>query len=130
MAKGYRADRLGGEIRRIISSMLLLEIKDPRLTSRMVSVTDCEVTSDGSYATCYITVMPTGSDGREESEEERAESKKEVLEGLASASGLIRKQIGKEIKIRRIPELIFKFDESMDYGAHIEKVIRELKENE
>ena len=130
MAKGFRKDRLGSEIKRIVSSMLLFDIKDPRITSRLVSITDCEVTSDGSYATCYVTVMPSSSEGKKETEEEREESKKEVLAGLNSASGLMRKKIGSEIKIRRVPELIFKFDESMYYGAHIEEVIKGLKENE
>ena len=130
MAKGFRKDRLGSEIKRIVSNMILFEIKDPRITSRFVSITDCEVTADGSYATCYVTVMPTSEKGKNETPEEREESKKEVLAGLASASGIMRKTIGSEIKIRRIPELIFKFDESMDYGAHIEEVIKGLKKDE
>ena len=113
MAKGFRKDRLGSEIKRIVSNMILFEIKDPRITSRFVSITDCEVTADGSYATCYVTVMPTSEKGKNETPEEREESKKEVLAGLASASGIMRMTIGSEIKIRRIPELIFKFDESV-----------------
>ena len=57
MGKGYRTKRLGEEIKRIISQLLLTEIKDPRLAGKFISITDVEVTSDGSYATCYVTVM-------------------------------------------------------------------------
>ena len=56
MGKGYRQGRLGEEIRKIISSMLLRELKDPRL-SAMISITAVEVTSDGSYATVYLSVL-------------------------------------------------------------------------
>ena len=62
MGKGYRQGRLGEEIRRIISEMLLRELKDPRLSENMVSVSDVEVTADGSYATCYVTVSYTHLD--------------------------------------------------------------------
>ena len=57
MGKGYRQGRLGEEIRKIISEMLLREIKDPRLSNGLISLSDVEVTSDGSYATCYITYI-------------------------------------------------------------------------
>ena len=53
MGKGYRQGRLGEEIRRIISEMLIHGVKDPRL-SGMISLTGVEVTSDGSYATCFV----------------------------------------------------------------------------
>lgn len=118
MGKGYRTGRLGEEIRRIISDMLLKGIKDPRLAGRMISITGVDVTSDGSYATCYITVFATsGSD---------AELNGEVLEGLHSASGLFRSEIGKQLRIRHTPELIFKIDSSMEYGRHIEEVLSTL----
>ncbi|MBR2560090.1 MAG: 30S ribosome-binding factor RbfA [Firmicutes bacterium] len=118
MGKGYRTGRLGEEIRRIISDMLLKGVKDPRLAGRMISITGVEVTSDGSYATCYITVFAAaGSD---------AEPNKEVLEGLHSASGMFRSEIGKQLKIRHAPELIFKIDSSMEYGRHIDEVLSTL----
>ena len=118
MGKGYRTGRLGEEIRRIISDMLLKGVKDPRLAGRMISITGVEVTSDGSYATCYITVFAAaGSD---------AELNKEVLEGLHSASGMFRSEIGKQLKIRHAPELIYKIDSSMEYGRHIDEVLSTL----
>lgn len=125
MGRGYRSGRLGEEIRRIISELLISGIKDPRLQSAMVSISGVEVTSDGSYATCYVTVLMTGAVGPELTEEQKA-IQEEVLAGMNSAKGMFKKEIGKKIKLRHIPELIFKIDNSMEYGRHISKVIKEL----
>ncbi|MBQ1490048.1 MAG: 30S ribosome-binding factor RbfA [Eubacterium sp.] len=125
MGKGYRQGRLGEEIRKLISEMLLKDLKDPRLTG-MISVSGVDVTRDNSYATCYITVLDiTGGSP------EAAEKEQQVLEGFQSAEGMIRREIGRNMKLRRIPELTFKIDHSMDYGRHIDEVIRSLEnENE
>lgn len=117
MGKGYRAGRLGEEIRKIISELLLREIKDPRLSGGMVSVTAVDVTNDGSYATVYLLVFALG----EQSELEA--KKEEVLEAMRSCKGLFKREIGKQIKLRHIPELIFKMDTSLDYGRHIDELI-------
>lgn len=101
--------------------MLLREIKDPRLSEAMVSLSDVEVTSDGSYATCYVTVLATGKD-----EEAKKKTEEDVLAGLRSAKGLIKKEIGRQMKLRHIPELIFKLDTSMEYGRHISEMIEKL----
>lgn len=124
----YRTGRLGEEIRRILSNMLLTEIKDPRLQGKIISVTGVDVTSDGSYATCYVTVMGSSKEQavHEEGTPEAAEEKQNVLDGLKSAAGLIRKEVGRQVKVRHTPELIFKIDSSMEYGRHINKVIDSL----
>ena len=122
MGKGYRQGRLGEEIRKLISEMLLKDLKDPRLDG-MISISGVDVTRDNSYATCYITVLDTGG---ELSKEER---ELDVLEGFESAEGMIRREIGRNMKLRRIPELIFKIDHSMDYGRHIDEVIKTLEYN-
>ncbi len=121
MGRGYRQGRLGEEIRKIISSMLLRDMKDPRLSTGMISVSEVEVTSDGSYATCYVTVLAFGSDA-----ESKKKAEEDALEGLRSAKGMFKKEIGKQIKMRHIPELIFKLDTSMEYGRHIDEVIKTL----
>lgn len=120
MGKGYRSGRLGEEIRRIVSDLLLREIKDPRL-SGIVSISAVEVTEDGSFATVYITVL--GSSAAEETSEEK---KDEVLAAFRSAKGLIRREIGKQVKLRHVPDLLFKFDASLEYGRHISKLIDKL----
>ena len=120
MGKGYRQGRLGEEIRKIISDMLLRDLKDPRL-SGLISISGVEVTSDGSYATCYVTLLTTSKDP-----EKKAAEENEVLEGLRSAKGTIKKEIGRSVKLRHVPELIFKMDNSMEYGRHITEVINGL----
>lgn len=123
MGRGYRQGRLGEEIKKLISEMLLKDLKDPRL-SGMISVTDVNVTRDGSYATCYLTVLTAGP------EEEKAKKEQDVIDGFESCSGLIRREIGRRMKLRHAPELIFKMDHSMDYGRHIDEVLRSLEEKE
>lgn len=120
MGKGYRQGRLGGEIQKIISEMLVHGIKDPRLSS-MLSVSKVDVTRDGSYARCYITLLTTSKDP-----EERKREEEEVLEGLYSAKGLIKREIGHRIKLHHMPELIFEIDNSMEYGRHITEIIDSL----
>ncbi|MEG1929923.1 MAG: 30S ribosome-binding factor RbfA [Anaerovorax sp.] len=121
MGKGHRAGRLGEEIRKITSDLLLREIKDPRIIRNMISISGVEVTSDGSYATLYITILGLSAN----SEVDEAE-RKEVLQGLEKAKGLIKREIGRQIKLRHVPDLIFKFDSSLEYGRHIDKIIGEL----
>lgn len=121
MGKGHRPERLGEEIRKIISDLILRELKDPRLQGGMVSVTGVNVTADGSYATVFLTVL--GLDPEHEQQEKR---KEDVLAAMQSAKGLIRKEIGKQIKLRHVPDLIFKMDTSMEYGRHIEEIIQGL----
>ena len=118
MGKGYRSGRLGEEIRRIVSEMLISGIKDPILTGNMVSVSGVEVTSDGSYATCYVSVLNFSKDP-----EEKERKEQEVLAGLSSAKGLLKKEISRQVKVRHIPELIFRADHSMDYGRHIDEIL-------
>ncbi|MDO4546121.1 MAG: 30S ribosome-binding factor RbfA [Bacillota bacterium] len=119
MAKGHRMERLGEEIRKIISDLLLKELKDPRF-SAMISITAVEVTSDGSYATVYFSVL--GLDPQKNKEQEQ----QDVIEALQHAKGIIRREIGRSIKLRHVPDLIFKVDKSLEYGRHIEEIIDEL----
>lgn len=120
MGKGYRQGRLGEEIKKILSQMLLKELKDPRLEG-MISITDVDVTGDNSYATCYITILDLAGD-----EDRKAQKEKDVLDGLKSAEGKIRHKIGREIKLRHVPELLFKIDRSMEYGRHMDEVLKGL----
>ena len=117
MGKGHRQGRLGEEIRRIISELLLRGLKDPRL-SAMISVTAVEVTSDGSYATVYLSVL-----GPDPDEEKAQLQQEETLQAMKSAKGFIRKEIGRQVKLRHVPDLIFRIDKSMEYGRHISKII-------
>ena len=70
MGKGYRAGRLGEEIRKIVSSMLISQIKDPRLSS-MISISGVDVTKDGSYATIYVSTLDFSKDAAEKEANEK-----------------------------------------------------------
>ena len=118
MGKGYRQGRLGEEIRKIIGEMLISGVKDPRLSGSMISISGVDVTNDGSYATCYVSILGFGQDA-----EAREKEAADVLAGLNSAKGLFKREISRQIKVRRIPELIFKIDEALEYGRHISEVI-------
>lgn len=124
MGKGHRQGRLGEEIRKIVSELLLKELKDPRL-SAMISVTAVEVTSDGSYATIYLSVLGFGSQDQESQEQ----MQQDALDALQSARGFIRKEIGRQVKLRHTPDLIFKIDKSLEYGRHIDEIISDLDIN-
>ena len=109
---GYRQSRIDEEVRRELGA-IIPTLKDPRMAD-IVSVVQVEVTRDLRYATAYISVM-----GGEEAE-------KGTMQALKSASGFIRREIGNRLKLRAVPEFIFKADNSIAYGAHINQVIRKV----
>ena len=111
MASNNRTRRIAEEIRKIVSTMLINGIKDPRINS-LVSVTDVEVTSDLSYAYIYVSILG----GDEES----------TLDGLKSACGYIRREVGKNIKISHTPEIIFKIDDSLLKGMYMDELIKKV----
>ena len=111
MASNNRTRRIAEEIRKIVSTMLINGLKDPRINS-LVSVTDVEVTSDLSYAYIYVSILG----GDEES----------TLDGLKSACGYIRREVGKNIKIRHTPEIIFKIDDSLLKGMYMDELIKKV----
>ena len=121
MVKGYRAGRLAEEIRKITGNMLLFELKDPRLKGKMVSVSGVDVSDDGSYATVYLSVL-----GKSISDDADEKEKDDILKAMKSASGVIRREIGKNVKLRHVPELSFKIDNSIEYGRHMSKIIDSL----
>ena len=112
---------LGEEIRKLVSNLLMLgKLKDP-VFSNMVSVSGVDVSGDGSYATIYVTALSYDpAKGIDE------ETKKEVLDALNRCKGYIRTEIAKNIKLRYAPELIFKFDNSFEYGAKMDALIDSL----
>ena len=91
------------------------QVKDPRVRGALVSVTHCEVTGDLRYAKCYISVLGT------------EEQQKEVMRGLKSASGWLRREVGQAVQLRYAPELVFTLDNSIVRGAHINEVVNRLE---
>ncbi|MFI3210277.1 MAG: 30S ribosome-binding factor RbfA [Peptostreptococcaceae bacterium] len=111
MATYSRTKRIAEEIRKVIGSMLISGIKDPRITS-LISVTDVEVTSDLSYANVYVSIL--------------GGNEKESLQGLRNAGGFIRREVSKEVKLRHTPQIIFKVDDSIQKGMYMEGLIKKV----
>ena len=122
MRRGYRQERIGVEIKKVISDMLLREIKDPRLSDGMVSITDVEVTRDGSYAKVFLTVYAAEGD---------TEANARAIEGMEHCKGLIKREIGRRMDLRRVPELLFEIDTSFEYGMRMDALIEKaVKDDE
>ncbi len=111
MAK-ERINKINEEVHRSLAE-IVRELKDSRIPL-MTSIVAVSVTNDLSYAKVYVSVM--GDD----------ETKKRAIEGLKSAAGYVRRELGRRIDIRHTPEILFELDHSIEHGAHINKIISEL----
>lgn len=103
-------------IKQEIGQMLLRDLKDTRLG--FVTVTEVAVTGDLREATVYVSLF--GSD----------EEKEKSLAALKNATGFIRTELGKRLQVRYTPEITFAVDRSIDYGDHIERVLKSIKDKE
>jgi len=108
-----RSHRVGDQIQKEISGLLLKGLKDPRIG--FVTVTAVEVSSDLGHARVYFTVMG----------DERA--RRETIKGLTSAVPFLRRELGKRLRLRSVPELTFKYDTSLEYGNRIEALLKEIE---
>ena len=106
-----RKDRVAEQIRREVAELIRTEVKDPRIG--MVSITDVEVTADYSHAKVFFSTL-AGS-----------EHVPAVLTGLQKAAGFLRRELGKRISIHMTPQLHFVFDQSLERGADLSKLIQE-----
>ncbi|SHE12106.1 ribosome-binding factor A [Chlamydia abortus] len=109
-----RTGRVGEQIKKELSQIIQNEFKDPRIG--FVTITGVDVTNDLSQAKVYLSVL--GSD----------EEKEETLKALNRGMGFLRSELSKRIRLRVTPELIFKFDTSIDYGTRIEKLLGQINE--
>lgn len=107
-----RTDRISEEIKRELS-VVIRELKDPRIPA-MVSVIGVRVTKDLKFAKAHVSVM--GSE----------KEQKAALDALKSAAGFIRREIGNRVRLRITPEFTFELDNSIEYGAHINEVLKNL----
>jgi len=105
-----RMGRINEEIHREMSS-LIRTVKDPRVTG-MVSVTAVEATNDLRYAKIFISVLDKSDVNQ-------------VIKGLKSAAGYLRRELGHNLNLRYTPELIFERDDSIDKGAHVLDLLRD-----
>ncbi len=110
---GNKIARVTEDVHRELSS-ILREVKDPRVKGCLLSIVRAEVTNDLSYCTVYVSTM------------EGLERTKEAVQGLKSASGYMRRELGHRLKLRHVPELIFKPTDSIEYGASISRMLHDL----
>ena len=108
-----RIERLNNLLRHEISELLQRQVKDPRL-GNFVTVTEVSISPDLRYARIFVSHM--GSE----------EEKRETLSILASASGFFRRELAKRLRLRRIPELSFQCDDSIERGAHLLELIDQV----
>lgn len=112
MADSGRSRRVGEQIKRGIGELIQRELRDPRL--QWVTVTAVQVTPDFSHATIYFTVLG------------EATAVDEVLRGLERSAGFMRTKLGKQLKMRIVPQLHFKHDESVERGSYMETLIDQV----
>ena len=109
----FNTARLAEDIKREISTAMR-DIKDSTVAKAMVGVSRCELTSDLSFCKAYITTLDGG------------ETTKTASEHLKKAEGFFKRRINERVKMRKLPQLIFVADNSMDYYEHISEVISKL----
>ncbi|NMA68931.1 MAG: 30S ribosome-binding factor RbfA [Desulfitobacterium sp.] len=112
MAK-HRSNRLAESLKQEISQMIREELKDPRIG--FATVTSIEVADDLSHAKVYVSVLGD------------AQKAQETIDALKGATGFVRTEIGKRIRLRHVPEIVFKYDNSIEYGAHITRLLRDVQ---
>ncbi len=109
----HRIERTTEDIKRELTA-IFRELKDPRVTQAFLSIVRVEVTNDLSYCTVQISAI------------EGLDRAKEAVKGLKSASGFIRRELGHRLKLRHVPELIFNATDSIEYSAHISRILNDL----
>lgn len=111
---GYKIDRITSDIQLCMSEMFR-ELKDPRI-SKLLSIVKLNVSGDLSYATVYVSAI------------EGSEATAESVKGLKSAAGFLRRELGKRLSLRKVPELRFVADNSIERSAKISMILDSLPE--
>ena len=113
----HRIERVNSLIRQEISQLLQRQVKDPRL-GNFITVTEVSTSADLKYAKVFVSCI-----GGEE-------GKQEILSTLASASSFLRRELAKSLKLRRVPELSFKWDDSIERGDHLLQLIDRISSDQ
>lgn len=115
-----RINRIDEELKKEISHIITYDIKNPNITG-LISVTKVKVTPDLKYAKVYVSIL-------------NSKNTKETFANLKKASGYVRTEIAKRINLRITPEILFELDDSIEYGAKIDSILKDImkdiKENE
>jgi ribosome-binding factor A len=115
MPNKVRLERIADRLRQELSELLLREINDPRL--HQIFITDAKVDRELAYADIYVSAV------------EGAARSKEILEGLESASGFLRRALSARIELRAFPRLRFHWDPTPENADHIERLLANIRKN-
>ena len=107
-----RLGRIDEEYKKELSQIIGYELKNPSVTG-LISVTKVKVTSDLKFAKVYVSIL-------------NSKNIKDTLAGLKKSSGYIRSELAKRVNLRNTPELIFELDDSIEYGAKIDSILKEI----
>ena len=117
MASHFRTDRVGMEIKREVNEILQKKVRDPRVQG--VTITDVQMLGDLSMAKVYYSIMS-----------DLASDNQKAQTGLEKATGTIKRELGRNLKLYKIPDLTFVKDESIEYGNKIDEMLRNLNQDE
>ena len=107
-----RLNRINEELKKELSQILNYELKNPNVTG-MLSVTRVKITPDFKYAKVYVSIL-------------NSKNIKKTMEGLKESSGFMRSRLAKTVNLRITPELVFEIDDSLEYGAKIDSILKTL----
>ncbi len=107
-----RLGRIDEEYKKELSQIINYQLNNPNVTG-MISVTKVKVTNDLKYAKVYVSIL-------------NSKNIKETLSGLKKSSGFIRSELAKKVNLRNTPEIIFELDDSLEYGARIDSILKEI----
>ena len=107
-----RLGRIEEEYKKELSQIIGYELKNPNVTG-LISVTKVKVTNDLKFARVYVSVL-------------NAKNVKDTIAGLKKSSGFIRSELARRVNLRNTPELIFELDDSLEYGAKIDTILKEI----
>ncbi len=109
-----RTTRVNELLRAEISELLLREVKDPRVSRGMVTITEVQVSPDLRHAVVYVSHLGTDAERRE------------ALEGLKNSAHFLHRELVHRLSLRNVPELVFKFDPSIERGARLAELINQV----
>lgn len=110
-----RLNRINEELKKELSQVISFELKNPNVTG-MLSVTRVKITPDFKYAKVYISIL-------------NSKNTKKTMEGLQESAGFLRSKLAKTVNLRITPELVFELDDSLEYGARIDSILKDLNVN-
>ena len=111
-SKSNRMNKINEELKREISKVISLELKNPNLKG-LITVTQVKITPDLRYAKVFVSMIGVNN-------------RKDTLGILKRSSGFIRSEVARTVNLRNTPELVFVFDESIEYGARIDNILKDI----